>query len=429
MSPTIKDQLLDIVTDHYFASREFNGITADVLVKRTRSAWADLVPPLKELLAEELIGAIFPGNVGNIHVNLFGFDPENEQLTKLDVPEMPYVCFYPHPKHLCAIVDRSKYSETPYLLALALGTPTLEYRVFEPTVLEYYLNDPRYRVRSNDISGTIWVGSDAPGAEMMQERDQIFLQSFGFAFDKELNRVVAVYLWRLANLSKEHQQLWKARELAGSYHLQPDFYRTSILAQPETKRPVFTAFLEELYLVNRMSQAMGRPPLFRHEYGQFGENKPPHFSFLLRPTLRAFQGFVSLLDRLISDNINRDFFMDEVPYNEEVPRKDGSVEVRPIGTLNLLDTWVRSHFPSMDLREWEEALVAFREIRRLRQRPAHAVDEDQFDTKYHSDQRSLIIRAYRGMRTLRVLLSTDPSVSAAGIVVPDMLRDGAIWEF
>jgi hypothetical protein len=50
---------------------------------------------------------------------------------------------------------------------------------------------------------------------------------------------------------------------------------------------------------------MGRPNLFRQDFGQYGENEPRRFTFLVRPTLEEFNEFVLLLDKMLSDNLNK----------------------------------------------------------------------------------------------------------------------------
>jgi hypothetical protein len=73
----------------------------------------------------------------------------------------------------------------------------------------------------------------------MPEKDKILLQSFGFSFDKNGNRAVAVFLRYLANLSSEHQQIWKAKELSGPRHLHPDYFKSSVVGDWGEGHPIF----------------------------------------------------------------------------------------------------------------------------------------------------------------------------------------------
>jgi hypothetical protein len=70
-------------------------------------------------------------------------------------------------------------------------------------------------------------------------------------------------------------------------------------------------------------------------------------------------------------------------------------------------------------------IQTFRKIRKLRQKPAHAVNEDAFDQKYFREQRELIIEGYGAIRTLRLILANNPATH--GHAVPDWLQEGKIY--
>jgi hypothetical protein len=174
---------------------------------------------------------------------------------------------------------------------------------------------------------------------------------------------------------------------------------------------------------------MGRPPLFRDDYGEYGVRKPQKFSFLIRPTLEEFNGFVLLLDKMLSDNISKAFFRAEVADETHVERGDGKVEVRQKGSLQILDEWVRRFYRTDDWQPWQQAMAALRDVRKRRQKPAHAVDENVFDQRYFKEQRDLIIMAYEAVRTVRLMLENHPNVEKAAIEIPEWLRDALIWTY
>ena len=66
-------------------------------------------------------------------------------------------------------------------------------------------------------------------------------------------------------------------------------------------------------------------------------------------------------------------------------------------------------------------------VRRLRQKPAHALNENIFDQQYFEKQRDVIEEAYKAVRTLREFLESHPSVMAADIQVPAWIQEGRIW--
>jgi hypothetical protein len=149
----------------------------------------------------------------------------------------------------------------------------------------------------------------------------------------------------------------------------------------------------------------------------------------VRPTLEEFNDFVLLLDKTLSDNINKDFFQNDVSYETELKRPDGKVQVQQKGTLQILDDWVRKNFRPADWKLWDESIKALRDVRTARQKPAHAIDENVFDQKYIKDQRDLIIRVYSAIRTVRLILANHPKVQAAEIEIPEWVRNGEIWGY
>jgi len=421
-----KEQILNEIAEYYLNSGDFNGIPAIALIQKYDPDWIGLKDIVKTLIDEDNVGVIYSDTDVNTHIIRVGFEPKEIQIAKLDTIDA-HACLYPRPSHLEKVVDRSLYSDRPYVLELALGAPQLSYRSFDLSVLEHYRNDPRYYYSNDDVNGHISI-RDAAGVEQMQASDQVLLETFGFSYDEEFNRAVAVFLRYLADLSPEHQQIWRTKELKATYKLHPDYYRNTILGDWGERVPIFQAFLLEIWLINQMAVAMGHPPLFRSDYGEYGERKPRKFGFIVRPTLEEFNHFVLLLDKMISEDINKDFFKNQVAYETEITRDDGKIVVQNKGTLQILDEWVRKYFRTNDWKPWDDAIKVFKKVRKLRQEPAHAVNEDEFDQKYFKEQRELIVQAYDGIRTIRLMFANHPLVKKANIEIPAELFEGKIWD-
>ncbi|MEP6850618.1 MAG: AAA family ATPase [Acidobacteriota bacterium] len=378
----MKDKVLSEVTKHYLESPDFNGIPMLQLIVQTGADWSEVKPTLAELVKEEFVGLLFSEFEPNTHILRTGFPDSVTQIDKLATADLIHTCAYPRPKHLETVINKNDYQDEPYKLPMALGEPQLSYRAFDLSILELYRNDPRYYYTNDDINGTISVKGDFDEPSTLSENDQILLETFGFAYDEDMNRAVATFLRYLADLSSEHQKLWQVKQLGDGYKLHPDYYRNSIIGDWGEKVPIFSAFVNELYIINQMSVAMERPPLFRNDFGKYGEERPQEFGFLVRPTLKEFNDFVHLLDKIVSDNINKKFFQNEIPYETETERSDGKIVVQPKGTLQLFDEWLRKYFRCSDWAAWEESIKAIRKVRKLRQEPAHAINENIFDQKY-----------------------------------------------
>ncbi len=422
MSAVSTEAVLNEITQFYLNSSDFNGIPASALAGRFGVGWHDLCDPLHQLINEDLAGIIYEDTTNNPHIIRLGFEEKESQIKKLTSKASIHACVYPRPEHLKSMVNHSQFDGRPYKLCLALGEPQLAYRSFDLAVLEFYRNDPRYSYGNDDVRGRICYKSDE-----LKGSDRIFMQTFGFSYDEDFNRAVAVFLRYLSDLSPEHQLIWQAKELKGDYKLHPGYYRNAIIGDWDERVPVCSAFLKELYIINLMAAAMGRPHLFRQDFGEYGENKPRQFGFLVRPTLEEFNNFVLLLDKMLSDNINKEFFQNEVPYETEILREDRRFEVQSKGTLQILDDWIREYFSFDDWEFWKEGIRTLRQIRSMRQKPAHAIDENIFDQTYFREQRRLIIDAFKAVRNLRLILENHPAVKSANIDVPVWLREGRIW--
>ena len=146
----------------------------------------------------------------------------------------------------------------------AIARAQLSTHAFDLAVLEFYRNDPRYKYSCDDIHGWISISDDYYESPDVPERDQILLDTFGFAYNEKLERAVTTFICYLARLSPEHQQLWNAKRLGDEFKMHPDFFRTQILGDWPERLPIFTAFWMELEVTNAIATRMGRPPLFRN---------------------------------------------------------------------------------------------------------------------------------------------------------------------
>ncbi len=159
----------------------------------------------------------------------------------------------------------------------------------------------------------------------------------------------------------------------------------------------------------------------------FESNRPRNFSFLVRPTQEELNDFVLTLDKMMSDNINKEFFMEEVPDETEQERTDGKIVVRLRGTIAMLKDWFSLKFRPNDPKPMEEMIVAFKQVRKLRQKPAHAFKPDIFDQSFFHQQCDLVVTAYNAVRTVRLVLANHPLVRSADIKISDALCEGKIW--
>jgi len=418
--------ILKHATDQYLESKDFNGYPCHTIFRLYNIKARELRPLLTELLENKKITLEFGDRHVNPHIKAFREEPTDIQLKKLANTDFEHVCIYPSPEYLAEVVEKGDYSGRPYTLELALGHGQLEFRTFDLSVLEFYRNDPRYRYTNDDIRGQVGMRDDYYGSSEIPEKDQVYLKTFGFAYDEDFNRAVAVYCCYLSRLSPEHQQIWSAKEIKGNYRLHPDYFRNTILGDWGQRTSIFNAFLEELKIINKMCDVMGRPHLFHKD---FQYHRPRNFSFLVRPTLEEYNGFTLTLDKMMSDNLNKKFFKDDISGEFEEEREDGTIVVHRKGTIMMLEEWLNDQFTPAEGDPAKELIDTFKTVRNQRQKLAHSLTPDEFDQKYYHSQRDLIIKAYDAIRLIRLIFANHSWVRVADVKIPDLIYQGKVWNY
>jgi len=416
-------KILKAVTNRYLDSNDFNGLRMDELLG-PRMSPKKVVSLVRGLVGQGLLRTLRQEDDSNPFILRHGCVSVEEQLAALDADRPIAACLYPTKQHLAKAVDPRRYEGRPFTLELALGGPQMAYRNFEPQVLEPYVADPRYTFENDDVGGRIGLQSKAE----VPDRDNVFLQTFGFSFTQgspdskaatSLTRAVAVYLRYLSYLTPEHQTMWKTRQVVGEFGLHPDYHRSSIQGEWYQRFPIHTALMIEMKTVNEMADAMGRPRFFRET------ERPRDLFFLLRPTRKKYLDYVSLLDRLLSDNINVDFFKGEVE-SHFVTKHKGVQTKQPKGTITMLDEWIRGKVTQAD-DGIKEMIDDLRRIRKERQPAAHGLHDDDYDPSFFEAQRLRSQDAYVAVRLLRTMLAGHIAVRAAGIEAPKELNEGMLW--
>lgn len=328
---------------------------------------------------------------------------------------------YPR-KKLLEMYDSSKEEEVgTYTKQLRLGGSQIEHRFFRRQVLDRYKQDPRYRFGEWDYGGTIQISDEAYIDSSVPESDKVSIQSFGIAYTAKGEKVVAVILSDLGDLSVEHQRYWSSFEIKEKYTLDSDYVRTDFEAEFSDRISVFSAFTQELEEINKICALIGEQPLFKKN---FVNNPPREFNWLTKPTTSGYNLFIHTLDKMISENIDRDFFKGKINLNEEIQNKTGKVRDVRKGSIRLLEEYLAKYWRFPDPEPKNEMIRTFKNIRKSRQKPAHVAVEDRYDITYHQQQRNLIFQAYRAIRTLRLSLANHPK--AKSYIPPDWLQKGRI---
>lgn len=421
-STDAQGDLLTFITNAFLNSDDFNGIHYNRLPPR-------LLVEIGPLLEAGLIYANFGQRMANPFI--LGLTPEPPDI-HLDVianidREIGDAVFYPTQSHLEGVVPQSLYASAPYSRALVLGNGQLEHRFFETAVLARYRDDPRYEYIF-DIDGTI-LRTDVEDGAYLKTMSVGHRATDGFV-------VVGVFLRYLSDLAPAEQQFWQSHEIADpeNYRLHPEFISTHLLAKFPEKLSPYVAFLEEMALVNRMCNAVGFPRLFRQVYESGSkakepgvrERRPREFGHLVRPTRKELREFTAILDKMLSDNMQVEFFQGQVEkMTVEVPGLGGAVVTHMKRSLALLKEWlglVIVHDPD-GLAEF--AYKTVKDIRDSRNPDAHSIRDNEYDEALYEVQRKLIFDAYVAVRTIRQALECHPR--ARVVNVPRRLASMDVW--
>ncbi len=359
----------------------------------------------------------------NPHIKALAPDSIEVQIQKIEVNGLDG-CLYPTKKLLKGRGAGQKARQRPFTRELILGAAQLEFRVFDLRFLEFYRNDPRYFYKVDEIHGSIQQREGTKDQKGRLISENLEFLEFGFAYDRNFNRAVAIFLRYLHDLPAAQQKMLKNFQLNGDYKLHPDFYRTQIIGDFPERVSIYDALLEEKNLINQMCLKMNKPRLFRTDNKAY--ERPTGFGILIRPTSTEFRNFVLLLDQLLSDDIDVQFFQGDIAVVETLTRYDGSKIDQRIGTITLLENWFNKKFRSIEPEAMKELFRDLRKVRNARQKPAHKVDDTEYNQKYLREQRALMNSAFNAVRTIRMIFENHPN--AKSVAVPEWIRNGKVWE-
>jgi hypothetical protein len=417
------DELLKVVCDFFVQSNDFNGAPGNHLVRLSGSTWPGLRSQLARLIEARKIDLALASLHENPHIKRLPNPPVNTQLTGLSEESIDGICIYPSSDLISARPDLRQYDDRPYTRRLALAEPQLQAAFFELNVLEKYFRDPRYRCHFGDSEGSITVRDEHYMSDQMPERDKVLLQTFGIGYDRDRNRVVAVFLRYLSDLSAKHQQIWKAHELSGPCKINSDYERASIWGMWPEHYSVYQAFIQEQIEINKLSVMIGKPQLFKKTFEDYG--RPIEFSPMLRPTLRNFQEFAHTLDKMLSENLDRTFFKGDIALEDREATRDGAVKIVPLGTITLLERWLRARYRNRDGEDKSgEVVEPLRNVRAARQPGAHALGQDEYDPALPKRQDNLLGDVIITLQKLRLILMSHPK--AKGYAAPTWLESNKI---
>ena len=437
----MKDRIENMVYDFFVASSDFNGIPLRNISKKLNIEYENSIDLIKELVKDDIVSI---QSSTNPHIIGFQHYPIDSQIQILEEAkktkeviqsfgeitftsedtEFP-ICLYPSKNHLKKNRNLVEFGNAFFTKQLALGEPHLKPIFFEIEVLDRYFNDPRFDFKFEDYSGQISCLYDKNENPIVREEDEVFLKTFGLGFDENGGRLAVVYLRYLKDLTPEHQVFWRSKEKSGNCKMLEEYHQNTIQGDWTFSYSIFSGFLGEQKCINDLTELAFSKPIFRRTFEK--ENRPKEFTFFFTPTLKNYNDFILLLDKMISENINRDFFEGKVALFEYVNLEDGIVERKSKGTLQLFEEWLTKVFNVKGDGTVSDLFKPLKKIRRERQNPAHKINENQYDKQYIDKQKEIINEAYSVFRNLRNIFHQHPR--ANNFEISDWLENGHIKTF
>ncbi len=395
---------LDDVVRFYLESRDFNGLPLGPLP----DGWnADR---LRALVTDGLVQAVTDKDYPNMHIRPWSSKRSPvDQAADVDaaISGAGACCLYPTP---AAMQDRdlSRFAGRPYAEAIARGTGVLDLAFFEMAAVEPYRNDPRYRFELEDFGFSFGIGDDAYLDDAEPEHDKIHRVRAGFGFPKDALSTASMDAPRYACalhadlwvLTPRHQQrlaTWQVDSTGLIAH--PIWWGMQMGHWPEHIGP-FDKVLAEMRAINELWTICFGADLFR------STDRPRDWGWVLRPSSNEWDGFVLTTDKLLSDNLSK------AALDAAGAPSVGS-DGKPIGIVNRLEQLLLAN-SAAEPANVRAVLQPLRDVRKQRQRPAHAATDPLTDRSVFRRQRVLLTELADSLGAVRYFLNSHPKAKTAG---------------
>ncbi|TGK01804.1 hypothetical protein EHQ53_15115 [Leptospira langatensis] len=433
----MKENIEKRIFDYFTNSSDFNGMPLRQISEEFNIDYKLSIDILKDLIKEDKVIIQSSTNPNIISFHHYPIEAQLEVLDNARDIKIEYqnqeditiiyenteypICLYPSQSKLKSDRSLSEFGYSCYSMQLAYGQPQLKPLFFDIDVLDRYYNDPRFNFDFGDYSGNISCKYDEFYNPLVRKEDNVLIKSFGIGFDDQMNRVVVVYLRYLHNLTGEHQVYWKGKERHQKCTILSEYYQSTIEGAWTSSYSIFSAFLIELKCLNELSFLIFNINLFYESFEN--EKKPKEFTFFFTPTTKNYYDFILLLDKMISENINKSFFNDKIDLFD-IKEEKGIYIKKDKGTLVLLEEWLTSMFVIEEDGSIAEIILPLKKVRKERQIPAHKINENYYDLALIEKQKEIISDVYNSMRQLRHIFYLHPK--AKRYILPKSMEEAKI---
>lgn len=388
--------VLNEIIEYYLNSRDFNGLPIYKMQNYDFNILCDLID-------EDIIEVLSENEVMNPHINgmEYKIPKENQKLNISN--KKKYSVLYPTKKALENI--KIEYT-SPYTKMMQSGEKQFKIIYFDIEILERYINNPKFIVIDNGYRGNIYTKDEYYDDKSIEDE---YIKDYGMAYIKGgiIKRAVGVFVCDLAKLSPRKQMLWHSFELLeqDECEINTGFVKNLLYGEWVTKVWIFHALLEEMKIINSQCELMGISPLFNKTFGTQYTEMPDGYRNIFLPTLKNYYDFVLVLEKMIVHNISYKTFQKSALYIASVERKDEKNNDK--GSLVMFEEWLNKNIKtSEDLSQL--IIKPLRNIRKIRQKPAHELTSNEYDISLYQKQIDLMNSTYSSVRAIRLFFSNHP---------------------
>ena len=216
--------------------------------------------------------------------------------------------------------------------------------------------------------------------------------------DEPIRRYWCAFLHDLVSLPARHQTRLSTFERDGADLVpHPEWWDREIGGRWTDTIGPFTKILWELKAINDVWTIAFGTPLFT------SVERPRAWGWVLRPTTGAWNEFILLTDKLLSDNLqHKGLDAAGAPGTDAADNR--------LGSLSRLQELFLKVSSTTTVDNVRYVLQPLREVRKERQSPAHRIEDTTSDANIVNRQRDLLRDVADSLHGIRVFVQSHPEV-------------------
>lgn len=253
-----------------------------------------------------------------------------------------------------------------------------------------FTDDPRYHISNFDERWNISIKTESDDDEKIHPREKIVLDNIGWGYDEYNNRVIAIFLNQLSNLPSQMQLRFYSYLNENDVYLDKSFIN-SINGIWSNEISIFKAILYEIQKINNICKIIFNDTLFEDEFKQ---KRPEDFRLILLPTVKEYNNFISSVDKMVYDNVNKEFFKSKLDKNWKTIKRTGS--------LDLLSEWLTSL--NVEKEKIDNINNSIDEVRKERNIVSHEIHDNELKIEFYEKQCVSLLKIYNALKLLIEIL-------------------------